>query len=278
MTCYGGIERRVYKTLSPFYNSSRTELNNIQPLYSLSPLEQSATSYSKDHTTSNHSNNNLESKMKNEYTSTKISTYFCKENAYATAPLPEEKIYFQPSTFLNHNAPIASFVGKAEDLKDLAEETFLKTTGRKLPKNMIIKICSHDEMKRSHGESFDSMTTGFCINHQGKKFNEIFVLEGNLDRVMVTLGHEIGHALSNTLDDAIDEEAKAFAFCLEWMKTIKEHNIGDLSMNINLNPAKNGVHNKALDFVLKLIEQGTRAFEVFENIIRGSISHNQLAD
>ena len=70
-----------------------------------------------------------------------------------------------------------------------------------------------------------------------------------------------------------DEEAKAFAFSLAWMKAIKENNIANLAASINLEkPARNGLHNIALDFVLKLTNAGRRAIDVYVELMKGNIS------
>ena len=96
---------------------------------------------------------------------------------------------------------------------------------------------------------------GLSINRKAEGLiSDIFVLEDELDRVMLTIGHEIGHVLTTSLRDKRDEEAKAFAFELAWLQTIHKFNILGLKecMNINmLNPAVNGLHNTALGLVKK---------------------------
>src|SRR3989338_4089818 len=69
-------------------------------------------------------------------------------------------------------------------------------------------------------------TVGLSINRKPHGLlSEIFVLNGSLGRVLLTIGHELGHALSLPLSSPHDEEAKAYAFSLAWMNVIKEHNI-----------------------------------------------------
>ena len=88
-----------------------------------------------------------------------------------------------------------------------------------------------------------------------------------MDRVMVTLGHELGHVMARRLNNSRDEEAKAFAFCIAWLRAIKKHNIANLSTCIKLGrPAENGLHNKALDFVLNLINKGIEPLEIFDDL------------
>ena len=56
---------------------------------------------------------------------------------------------------------------------------------------------------------------------------------------------------------------------MAWMGIIKEENIANLATTIKLdNPAKNGLHDVALDFVLNLINQGKEAFDVYLDLIK----------
>ena len=77
--------------------------------------------------------------------------------------------------------------------------------------------------------------------------------ENQLDALLLVIGHEIGHVLTETLPNKHDEEAKAFAFSIEWAKTIKKHNIAGLGINIkqdlDFEPARNGLHDVAFSFV-----------------------------
>ena len=80
---------------------------------------------------------------------------------------------------------------------------------------------------------------------------------------------KINEAFCGT-QNKIDEEAKAFAFSIAWMKTIKQHNIANLSTAIKLErPANNGIHNIALDFVLDLVNKGKGALDIHSDIVRG---------
>ena len=96
--------------------------------------------------------------------------------------------------------------------------------------------------------------------------------EDQLARLMLTIGHEIGHVNALPLGNAVDEEAKAFAFSMDWMNAVRQNNIGGLYEAISPNPAKNGLHNRAFDFVMRLIEQGMKAVEVYLGLVKGDIS------
>lgn len=181
--------------------------------------------------------------------------------------------------FLNLDRPKTIFVGDASEIKEFVEEAFMLTAGSPFPDDVRIAVVSEKELAKIHskiGGNWDPSIQGFAINRKKHGLvSEIFVKKGELDKLMLTLGHEIGHVLTKQLDNKINEEAKAFAFSLAWMKTIKEHNIANLSTAIKLDkPAKNGVHNVALDFVLNLTAGGKRALDIFESLVKGFIEVN----
>ena len=171
--------------------------------------------------------------------------------------------------FLNPQRPKTVFIGDSSEIKEFVEETFLKLTGKEFPDDVAIRIIDAKEMQSLHPKN----VLGFAINrrHLGL-ISEIFVKKDTLDRLMLTIGHELGHVLTRKLSNERDEEAKAFAFSLAWMKTIKENNIANLSTAIRLEPpAINGLHNVALDFVLDLIRNGREAFDVWMDLVRGFV-------
>jgi len=171
--------------------------------------------------------------------------------------------------FLNPQRQFNAFVGSAEELKSLVEDAFLKLTGKVFPDDVQLNLVDGKEMKKMHPKN----VMGFAINrkHLGL-ISEIFIKKGPLDKMMLTIGHELGHVLTKRLPDEKDEEAKAFAFSLAWMKKIKEENIGNLSTAIKLDrPAENGIHNIALDFVLGIVKKGKEAFGVWKDIVKGLI-------
>ncbi len=186
---------------------------------------------------------------------------------------PQRRDYFTADAFLIHQ--LTMFVGSAKEIEEFAKEAFEKTTGTQLPQNIIIHVCSKEKIKQVHEERagrWDESIIGFSFNGHAHRTSEIFVQEGTLDRVMLTLGHELGHVISPTLSDARDEEAKAFAFSLAWMRAIVDNNIAGLANCINPNPAKNGLHDVAFDFVVAKIREGSQPFSLFNSIATRQLS------
>lgn len=192
-------------------------------------------------------------------------------STYTKKFIPKTVEKFNPNSFLSDKRPPTQFIGEANEIKDLISQAFMKTTGLYFPSDIVVRVCTPETMK-IFNRDWDKSITGFCFNRKGFGMSEIFVLQGELDRVMLTVGHEIGHCLSKQLENPRDEEAKAFAFSLAWAEKIKEHNIGDLAMNINLRPAKNGVHDVALAFVLDTMEKGERALDIYRKLVINKLS------
>jgi hypothetical protein len=181
--------------------------------------------------------------------------------------------------FLNDNRPLTRFVGESLAIEEEIKEAFRKTTGKELPEDIIIRVCDKTELRAIHELNngiWDEGIQGFAINRKKRGISEVFVGKGELAQVMLTLGHEIGHVLSESLPSQIDEEAKAFAFSMAWMKAIYKHNIAGLKTCINPNPANNGVHNKAFAFVASLIGKGRKAIEIYADLITRTISAEQI--
>ena len=101
-------------------------------------------------------------------------------------------------------------------------------------------------------------------------------MENHLDALMVVVGHEIGHVLTKSLPNKHDEEAKAFAFSIEWAKTIKEHNIANLGLSIkdelDFRPARNGLHDVAFAFVDFMLKKGRKAIDLHSDLVRKYVS------
>ncbi len=182
--------------------------------------------------------------------------------------------YFIADTFLVPGST-APFVGDAAEIKDHIKEAFTATTGEELPKDIIISVLDNTEFKKAHvthNGVWNEGVQGFSLNTNGRGVNQIFVRANPLDRLMLTIGHEIGHVLTQSLKNPHDEEAKAFAFSLAWMNSIREKNIAGIGGNITPDPANNGLHDVAFAFVQKLIENGTRAWEAFLQLARGTVT------
>jgi hypothetical protein len=178
--------------------------------------------------------------------------------------------------FLLPNRPKSIFIGDAAEIKEFIEEAFTATMGREFPDDIIIHVVDEKTMKKAHsmfGSDWNKGIQGFAINRKDRGLkSEIFIKKGELDRIMLTIGHEIGHVLTIKKDNSLDEEAKAFAFSLAWMKAVKQKNIANLATSISLStPAMNGLHNTALDFVLAQRKQGKEALDIYYDIIAGLI-------
>ncbi len=182
---------------------------------------------------------------------------------------------FVPDSFLNTYRPTTQFIGNVEDVKPFIEEAFRAVTGEDLPSNLSIHVLNEENFLKAHGMhggSYSEGIMGFSLNSQGMGLNQVFVKQDNLDRMMLTMGHEIGHVMSMSLSNQTDEEAKAFAFSLAWMEKIIEKNIGGLSACIHPRPAENGLHNVAFNFVSRILREGQNAFVLFKELVQGNVS------
>lgn len=198
-----------------------------------------------------------------------VSSYASQSKVDYSISSPSEKKYestisYTQPIFLNPDRPITRFIGKAEEIKDLIEETFKLTTRKSLPPNIAISIVSKEKLRKLHSEfgEWSDGIQGFAVN---KTIPEIFVKENNLDLLMLTIGHELGHVLTKSLNNKHDEEAKAFAFEMAWIETIIEHNIGGLKNSFNLDPkpANNGLHDRAFDFIKNLLQKEKKSLEIY---------------
>lgn len=177
---------------------------------------------------------------------------------------------FIPSDFLLPKRVSQPFIGQAEEIRPLVEETFQKVMDIPLPEDFTITLLSEKEFRKLAPTG----VVGLSINRKEiNAVSDIFILADELDKVLLTVGHELGHILTKPLKDKRDEEAKAFAFSFAWMKTIKEHNIGELSSSLILDqPARNGLHDLAHNFVSNLLQKGKKALEIYLELIRGGLT------
>ena len=204
-----------------------------------------------------------------------------QNNLLAYTPKKEEianpqKEYFTPIIFLRQDRPKTRFTRGFDEVEKHVKKIFREITGNELPKDIVINIVPKEQLRKVHqniGGIWSDGIHGFCINRKPFDFTTIFAKENNLDELLVTLGHEIGHALSVSKKDKTLEEAKAFAFEMEWLKIIYEKNIANLRKNININvePANNGLHDKAFAFVKRMMDEGFQPIEIFNDIIEGKI-------
>jgi len=210
-----------------------------------------------------------------EYKGNQQKPTIYSENNYSFLEKPTKTYYFTPQIFLNPIRLKTQFINTTEQIQNLIEETFELMLKKKLP-NIIIQICNKEELRQIHSRfgSWNDNIQGFALNN--KNLKQIFVKNNNLDELMLTIGHEIGHVYTKSLSNNHDEEAKAFSFTMQWAKTIKKHNIGNLKENIkenlDFNPARNGLHDLAFFFVKNLVDKGLKPMQIHQDLVKGYVS------
>lgn len=191
--------------------------------------------------------------------------------------MPHQQEYFSPEPFLNPRRPVTQWIGDAAEVADLVAQTFTAVTGQALPHDLQINVVREAELFRLHAELSGAAAPGlqgFSLNRHGFGSSTIVVKQNDLDKLLLTIGHEIGHVLSFSLSNKLAEECKAFAFELAWMEAIVEQNIGDLALCINLNPlhpADNGLHDIAWQWVQRWRAAGMDGKEIFRQLCRNQL-------
>lgn len=182
----------------------------------------------------------------------------------------QPEYHFDPALFLKPGKE-GGFVGKAEEVREFVEAAFEKIFQTSFPNDIKISILPTEEFRKLAPQPG---VIGLSVNRKKERLlNEIFILNDSQARVMLTIGHELGHVLTPTLDSPHDEEAKAYAFSLEWMSIIKKNDLAGLGEAIVMErPAENGLHNLAFGFVEGLLRQGKRAWEVYGELIQGFLN------
>lgn len=178
----------------------------------------------------------------------------------------QQSLHFQPDHFLK---PVkgSKFVAHAKEIQPYIEETYYRLFQEPFPEDIKISVLNKEEFRKIAPHP---STIGVSFNRrQQGLLSEIFVLNDLLPRVLLTLGHELGHVLTPTLEDPIDEEGKAYSFSFIWMETIKEHNIANLQNSIvTENPATNGLHDKAFEYIMMFKRAGSSFTEIYNNFIK----------
>jgi hypothetical protein len=216
-----------------------------------------------------------------ELTEKRAVTHYVPGSAHGTYvahSTPHE--YFVADTFLKPGST-ARFVGDAAEIAEDVREAFLATTGHELPADIMITVLNDREFRKAHVAhegAWSEGIQGFSLNANGRGESRVFVRAAPLDHLMLTIGHEIGHVLTPSLADARDEEAKAFAFSLAWMEAVRERNIAGIGSHILPNPAENGLHDRAFEFVQRLLREGTRAWDAFTQLARGTVTINRQTE
>lgn len=182
---------------------------------------------------------------------------------------------FSPEIFLIPTRPKTRFMSNSNEVRKIVEEVFILMMKSKLPDEISINILPFKDFKVLHSKIgiWHEGILGFSINGVKK---DIFVRKNNLDALMLVLGHEIGHVLTETLPNKHDEEAKAFAFSIEWIRTIKKYNIANLGLNIkdiiDFKPARNGLHDIAFSFINHMIRNKRKMIELYYDLVKRYIS------
>jgi len=194
----------------------------------------------------------------------RVIPYSTTSQIYHTASFHRE-YHFEPDFFLKPGRE-TPFVGKAEEIKEFVEQAFEAIFHQSFPNDIRLSVCTPEEFRTLAPHP---STIGLSINRSTQGLiSDIFILNGSLGRVLLTIGHELGHVLTPTLDNPHDEEAKAYAFSYVWMKIIQELNIAGLqNVIVNENPAPNGLHDKAFAFIQHLWQQGKTHWEIYCNLL-----------
>ncbi|MBN1544325.1 hypothetical protein JW898_02580 [Candidatus Woesearchaeota archaeon] len=217
------------------------------------------------------------------------SGYDTRNSRYLLSSPPDSHDNSQASSYqqtitsglLKPKRPLTQFVESAEEIEGIVRETFEKLTGQEFPDDIVVRVLAEEEMKRAHkanGGKWSPGIMGFALNRAPYP-SAIFVRKNHLDALMLTVGHELGHVLSERLPNELDEEAKAFAFELAWTKCIIKNDIGGLAANFNADfmPAANGLHDRAFAFVQSLVRKGKEALKVFWEIAKGAARFDEKA-
>lgn len=193
-----------------------------------------------------------------------------KEDPLFSEHAIQREYHFHPEHFLQPGKE-GKFIGKAEEIRPYVEEAFRQMGNEPFPADIILSVLDEKAFRKIAPHPG---TVGLSINRKPYGLlSEIFVLNGSLGRVLLTIGHELGHALSLPLEKPHDEEAKAYAFSLAWMNVVKEHNIAGLRRALVLeHPAENGLHNVAFAFVQQQLQQDHNPQEIHSALIRGELS------
>lgn len=173
--------------------------------------------------------------------------------------------HFQPDNFLKPGKE-GMFIGATKEVKQFIEEVFELIFHQSFPCDIKISVCNTEQFRKIAPHS---STIGLSVNRRKQGLlSEIFILNDSLARVMLTIGHELGHVLTETLSNHHDEEAKAYAFSLAWINIIKQYNIANLQEAIITEyPAENGLHDVAFFFVQQILKQGKTAWETYKELV-----------
>lgn len=199
-------------------------------------------------------------------------------SSYQTSHSNYPKIIFTPNDFLRPGRPQTRWVGRFEEVKEIVEKIYKDVTGREIP-NVEINIVPAKDLYTEYeksGKKADEALQGFYGN------GRIFVKEGKLDEMILTLGHELGHASSIQLANPELEEAKAYAFTEAWVRTIVEKNIENLAECITITRSRSSipewakVHLHGYKEFQERLDNGLAPLEIIDNLIAIDQMENRI--
>ena len=154
-----------------------------------------------------------------------------------------------------------------DEIRSAARDLFVLATGKEFDSETCINIYTPEEFKKLQIMLgiIGNDVQGFCINNN----KEVFVKRQEIGMTLIVIGHELGHIFTKGLNSKHCEEAKAFAFSIEWIKKIKQENVFGLkdSLTLDFKPAINGLHNIAFDLVLSNIKEGKSAMQIYWELV-----------
>jgi len=130
------------------------------------------------------------------YSSTNSAYAFNPASDYS-APRPIHTP--SPEPFLRPNRPVSPFVGEISEIAHYIQQAFEAVTGSTLPNDVLMEIVTREELRQRHekvGGAWSPGIQGFSVNKQGFGNSSIVVKENELDKLMITIGHEIGHIMT----------------------------------------------------------------------------------
>ena len=207
-----------------------------------------------------------------------IQRMYTKHESTQVGYAPCEKVQYHIHSvqFLSPDRIPSVFVEDAKQVEHYVRAMVEKTTQKPFPINITIQVAdpeNFDRLHSSYGGRTSKSVMGFSINRIDN-VSTIVVRKNQLDAMLLTLAHEIGHVIAIPLRESVAEEAKAFSFELACMKTIVDYNIAGIAASIDqsilFNPAKNGLHDRAFAWVESQLREGKKALKIFFDLITTS--------
>lgn len=113
--------------------------------------------------------------------------------------------------------------------------------------------------QKFHGKIPENPLVGFAVREEPRR-GLAFAKSGLLPKVLNSIGHEIGHLITDRLPESVDEEGKAYSFEFAWTYAISDKNIGGIrdvrKLLVAPDQKKHPNHHRAFNFVQPCIQQG----------------------